>query len=217
VWRRLFDSLAGGELFTRLLTAVQREVPGWDQPLGQNREGLTARTANPSSHPYSLLMLIVSLAQAQSMANDRVVAANGASPRQAFQRNYPGSGLSFASGSAITRITAGVKARRRPSPAKFRSAGRPSPSQQSQFQTKKEYCILILAARPTLNIGRLFSAIRKLQTLGVMRDRVAGNGDMGNWSREVPFPSTAGNRPMLIYGRLPTRFPGVGNQIVPLF
>src|SRR5215469_17856947 len=58
------------------------------------------------------------------MADDRVAPANRASPRQTLQRNYPGSSLSFASGSAITRITAGVKARRRPSPAKFRSAGR---------------------------------------------------------------------------------------------
>lgn len=103
---------------------MQSEVPKWDQALGQNREGLPARTAYPSSHPYSFLLVVVSLAEAPSVANDRIVAANGASPRQALQRNYPGSGLSFVSGSAITRITAGVKARRRPSPAKFRSAGR---------------------------------------------------------------------------------------------
>jgi hypothetical protein len=46
------------------------------------------------------------------MADDRVVLANRASPRQKFQRDYPGSALSFASGSAMKRITAGVKARR---------------------------------------------------------------------------------------------------------
>jgi hypothetical protein len=46
------------------------------------------------------------------MANDRVIPANRALPRQEVQRDHPGSMLSFASGSAIKRITAGVKARR---------------------------------------------------------------------------------------------------------
>jgi hypothetical protein len=44
--------------------------------------------------------------------NDRVVLAQRAQPRQEMQRHYPGSMLSLVSGSAIKRITAGVKARR---------------------------------------------------------------------------------------------------------
>jgi hypothetical protein len=56
--------------------------------------------------------VIVSLAASPSVPDDRVVLANRTSPRQAIQRNYPGSMLSFVSGSAIKRITAGVKARR---------------------------------------------------------------------------------------------------------
>ena len=52
------------------------------------------------------------LAQSPAVADDRVVPADGTSPRQEIQRNHPGSMLSFASGSAIKRITAGVKARR---------------------------------------------------------------------------------------------------------
>ena len=44
------------------------------------------------------------------MANDRMVPANRTSPRQQVQRDHPGSTLSFASGSEIKRITAGVKA-----------------------------------------------------------------------------------------------------------
>jgi hypothetical protein len=51
------------------------------------------------------------LPEAQSMADDRVIAAQWAQPRQQLQRNYPGSMLSLVSGSAIKRITAGVKAR----------------------------------------------------------------------------------------------------------
>jgi hypothetical protein len=54
----------------------------------------------------------VTLTQAPSVADDGVVKANGTSPRQEVQRNHPGSMLSFTSGSAIKRITAGVKARR---------------------------------------------------------------------------------------------------------
>jgi hypothetical protein len=55
--------------------------------------------------------IIVALTKSPSVADDRIVMANRASPRQKVQRDHPGSALSFASGSAIKRITAGVKAR----------------------------------------------------------------------------------------------------------
>ena len=57
-------------------------------------------------------MIVVGLAESLPVADDGVVLAEGATSGQALQRNYPGSGLSFGSGSAIKRITAGVKARR---------------------------------------------------------------------------------------------------------
>jgi hypothetical protein len=56
--------------------------------------------------------VVVALTKSPAVADDRVVTANGTSPRQQLQRDHPGSMLSFASGSAIKRITAGVKARR---------------------------------------------------------------------------------------------------------
>jgi len=62
--------------------------------------------------------VVVALTESPAVADDRVVTANGTSPRQQLQRDHPGSMLSFASGSAIKRITAGVKARRWPFPAK---------------------------------------------------------------------------------------------------
>jgi hypothetical protein len=62
-------------------------------------------------HPNVFVPVIVGLATPPSVADDRVVVANRTSPRQEFQRNYPGSMLSFTSGSAIKIITAGVKAR----------------------------------------------------------------------------------------------------------
>jgi hypothetical protein len=54
----------------------------------------------------------MALTKSPAVADDRIVMANRTAPRQKFQRDYPGSMLSFASGSAIKRITAGVKARR---------------------------------------------------------------------------------------------------------
>ena len=65
-----------------------------------------------AAHPDAFVPVIVGLAESPSVADDRVVPANRTSPRQEVQRDHPGSMLSFASGSAIKRITAGVKARR---------------------------------------------------------------------------------------------------------
>jgi hypothetical protein len=54
--------------------------------------------------------VIVGLPEPPAVANDGVVLAERAQPRQKMQRHYPGSLLSLVSGSAIKRITAGVKA-----------------------------------------------------------------------------------------------------------
>jgi hypothetical protein len=67
---------------------------------------------DPTTHPNAFVGGIVGLAVPPSMADDRVIAANRAQPRQKIQWDHPGSMLSFASVSAIKRITAGVKARR---------------------------------------------------------------------------------------------------------
>jgi hypothetical protein len=108
----LLGRIAGGDPLTRLLPAVEAVVPGWSHPIGQNRESLPARLTDSASHPDAFVLVIVALASAPSMANDRVVVANWTLPRQEVQWDHPGSMLSFASGSAIKRITAGVKARR---------------------------------------------------------------------------------------------------------
>jgi hypothetical protein len=54
----------------------------------------------------------VALTESPAVPDDGVVTAHRTSPRQQVQRDHPGSALSFASGSAIKIITAGVKARR---------------------------------------------------------------------------------------------------------
>ena len=112
VRRCLLNGITGGDALTGLLSATQAERRRRRQPIGQDREGLAARMTDSASHPDAFVPVIVGLAESPSMADDRVVPANRTSPRQEVQRDHPGSMLSFASGSAIKRITAGVKARR---------------------------------------------------------------------------------------------------------
>jgi len=87
-------------------------VPGRRQLIRQDREGLAARLTDSATHPDACALVIVALTKSPAVADNRVVSANGTTPRQKFQGDHPGSVLSFASGSAIKRITAGVKARR---------------------------------------------------------------------------------------------------------
>jgi len=68
--------------------------------------------ADPAAAPDALVSVIVRFAESPSVANDRLAVAQRAYPRQKLKRNHPGSRLSCMSGSAIKRITAGVKARR---------------------------------------------------------------------------------------------------------
>ena len=110
VRHRLLNGITGGDVLTGLLSATQGERRRRHQPIGQDREGLVARPTNPASHPNAFVAVIVGLAEPPSMADDRVVVANRTSPREEFQGDHPGSMLSFVSGSAIKRITAGVKA-----------------------------------------------------------------------------------------------------------
>ena len=108
----LLDRIASGDPLAGLLSAPQAVVSGRRQPIGQDREGLPARQTDSAPHPDAIVPVIVGLTESSSVADDRVVPANRTSPRQEVQRDHPGSMLSFASGSAIKRITAGVKARR---------------------------------------------------------------------------------------------------------
>ena len=110
VRRCLLDGITCGDALTGLLPAMQAERRRRREPIGQDREGLPARMTDSTSHPNVFVMFVVGLAVTPSVADDRMVVANRTSPRQEIQRDYPGSMLSFASGSAIKIITAGVKA-----------------------------------------------------------------------------------------------------------
>jgi len=110
--RCLLNGITCGDALTGLLSAMQTERRRRSEPIGQDGEGLVARMTDSAAHPNVFVLVIVGLAEPPSMADDRVVAANRTAPRQEVQRDHPGSMLSFASGSAIKIITAGVKARR---------------------------------------------------------------------------------------------------------
>jgi hypothetical protein len=108
----LFGRSTGGDVLTGLLPAVQRERSERRQPFRQDGEGLAAGMTDPAPDPEALVLVIVRWPQSPSVAGDGVVVAQRAQPRQQLKRNHPGSRLSCGSGSAIKRITAGVKARR---------------------------------------------------------------------------------------------------------
>jgi hypothetical protein len=137
VRRCLLNRITCGDALTGLLSTTQAEKPGRRQPIGQDREGLTARPTDSAPHPNAFVPVVVGLAKPPSMSDDRVVLANRTPPRQKVQRDHPGSMLSFASGSAIKRITAGVKARRDRSLLSFDLLAGPSPSGKVSFERKK--------------------------------------------------------------------------------
>jgi len=112
VRRCLLNGSSGGDVLTSLLPATQAERRRGNEPIGQDRESLSARITNRASYPDAFVPVIVTLAESSSVPDDRVAKAKRTLPRQEGQRDHPGSMLSFSSGSAIKRITAGVKARR---------------------------------------------------------------------------------------------------------
>ena len=110
VRRRFLQRIAGTDPLTRVLATAQRVVRRRSQPVGQDCESLPARSTHSASYPNSFALIIVGGPKPPSVSDDRVPSAKRALPRQAVEWNYPGSRLSFPSGSAIKRIKAGVKA-----------------------------------------------------------------------------------------------------------
>ena len=106
----LLNGFSGGDPLTRLLSTAQSVLPRRCEPLGQDRKGLPARLTDSTSHPDRFTLIVMALAESPSVTDDGVLPADGTLPRQEGQRDHPGSMLSFDSGSAIKRITAGVKA-----------------------------------------------------------------------------------------------------------
>lgn len=57
-------------------------MPGRRQPVRQDGEGLPARSTNPATHPDAFVLIVVRLAEPSPVADDGVVAAQRAEPRQ---------------------------------------------------------------------------------------------------------------------------------------
>ena len=108
----LLNRVTGTNPLPGQLSTPQSVVPGRRQRIRQDREGLAARQTDSAPHPDATVPVIVALTESPAVPDDCVVTANRTSPRKEVQRDHPGSVLSFASGSAIKIITAGVEARR---------------------------------------------------------------------------------------------------------
>ena len=84
------------------------------EPIGQDREGLIARMTDSAAHPNVFVVFVVGLAE--PAVHGRRSRCGRGRPDIAAAGGPAGSprvdALSFASGSAIKIITAGVKARR---------------------------------------------------------------------------------------------------------
>src|SRR5437879_2012964 len=107
------------------------------RPCRQDCKRFSAGRTSTAANPDPIVLLVVRLFAPPPMTDDGVVATERASPRQQPQRDcrYPGSVLSFVSGSAIKRIRAGVKA---PSPTVLCQSSDllagPSPSGKVSFE-----------------------------------------------------------------------------------
>jgi hypothetical protein len=172
VRRRLLNRNTGCDALTSLLPATQAERRRRHQPIGQDGEGLVARPTESASHPNAFVPVIVGLTKPPSMADDRVVQTNRTSPREEDQWDHPGSMLSFASGSAIKRITAGVKARRDRSLLKSRSAAGPSPSGKISFERKENTALRWEMRAVTQNIGQYIATIHSERQFSVCGLRI---------------------------------------------
>jgi hypothetical protein len=121
---------------------------------------MTKQGSQTCGRHHAFVPVIVGLTKPPSMADDRVVQTNRTSPREEVQWDHPESMLSIASGSAIKRITAGVKARRDRSLLKSRSAAGPSPSGKVSFEPKENTALRWEMRAVTQNIGRYIATIR---------------------------------------------------------
>jgi len=80
--------IASGDPLTRQLSATEAEMPRRCQPVRQDRKRLPARSTNAAPHPDAFVSVVVRLPESPSVADDSVVAAQRAKPRQQMQGNY---------------------------------------------------------------------------------------------------------------------------------
>jgi hypothetical protein len=117
-WRsRVFPVVSSGANgFPGIFPALQAVMTVGRSPSRDDGVSFAAGATLTAAHPDPIVESIVGLLAAQTVADDRIVATAGAPAREQRERErlHPGSVFSSVGGSAIKRITAGVKARRRP-------------------------------------------------------------------------------------------------------
>jgi hypothetical protein len=131
-----------------LLATMETVVTIRWRPDGQDGKGLPAGRAQSAPNEDKVVKWIVCLFAPLSMADDGSFTAHRTQPWQQADgnRGYPGSVLSSAFGSAIKRITAGVRACAMTAPARFdRVAGLPPPDEDS-IKRKKNPAFCPLAS-----------------------------------------------------------------------
>jgi len=106
----LLQRFASGHALACQLAATQAERRRWRLPAWQNCERDSAGRTDAASNPDEGVPVIMTLPEPPAVSDDRVALAHRTLSREQTQRNHPGSELSSAAGSAIKRITAGVKA-----------------------------------------------------------------------------------------------------------
>jgi len=145
------DALAGQLAATQGVWSRRREHAR------QNREGDSAAMTDAASNPDEIVPVIVSLPESPAVSDDGLRTTHGTATRQQAQWDHPGPLLSFFSGSAIKRITAGVKVRRDRFPDKFRSGRAFTLPEQSDSNEKRIQLCIGARQRGRQEIGRLRS------------------------------------------------------------
>jgi len=159
--RGLLSAIAGCDPLAGLLSAVQAVMPGRRQPIGQDREGFLTRLTDSAPHPDAFVLVIVALTESPSVADDRVVAANGTSPRQEAQRDHPGLDVVF----CLWQCDKDNHGWREGPPLtvpcqSFDLLDGPSPSGKVSLERKKNTAFRRSPRALTQNIGRFFCPSR---------------------------------------------------------
>jgi hypothetical protein len=183
---RLLNGIPGGDALTGLLPATQAEVTRRHQPIGQDREGLAARTADSASHPDPVVAPVVCLLAPPAMADDGRVATQRTPPWEQLQRErrHPGSVLSLASGSCDKENHGWREGLPLTVAAKFRSEDGVHPPGKVSLERKENTAVnrRTPSAYSTLAgilpfFARLYGKTRKGRLLdGVLRNHLDGAG-----------------------------------------
>ena len=203
VRRCLLSRIAGGDVLTGLLAATQAEMRRGRQPIGQDGEGLPARLADSAPHPDAIVLVVVGLPEPPAVADDRVVAAERAQPRQQMQRHSPRLDVVFGLWQCDKKNHGWREGPPLTVAAKFRSAGRAFTLPVKSVSNEKR--ILLSAARREPSLRTLAGYKRQLAHVR----QGAGDGIIAPGKRRSRLRSRSAERTHSYRGRK-ADLPGLG-------